>query len=104
MTRICEVKIARAAALVARGMPQAHAADSVGIHRKSLHYALVSRGLHKPIDNTAPWSAAEERFLIATYGKKQGDVRFLAEALNRSRNSIIGKANAMGLSKSKKAA
>lgn len=92
-------KIQQAVSLYNRGMPISHCADTVGIVRESLQNYLVRTGLHTPVDDDRPWTTQEVAYLRKHYGRR-GAARKIADALGRTRNECIGKANRLGLCKS----
>lgn len=99
LNRLPADAVAKAAALVRRGMPISHAAESAGIKRGILSYRLIRDGLYKPTKVSTPWSKSEEDTLRRRYGRQRGEVAKLARDLGRTRNEIIGKADRMGLTR-----
>ena len=80
-----------------RGMPIAHAAESVGLPDSTLYAFLVREGLHKPTNDDKPWEKAEEDFLRQNYCQGRLSAADIGDELGRTRNEVIGKAHRMGL-------
>ncbi len=96
--RLPDDKLYAAFALVKRGMPLAHAAETVGLEdRHALSSALKWRGLRDPQRAEPPWTDAEKSFLRKHYKQPGWSAADIADHLGRNRNEVIGQANRLQL-------
>lgn len=102
--RIDATLVARAMELIDRGMPVAHAADSVGLTRDALYQHLCRERLHIPVDARTPWTADEDSFLRRHYKTSAWSASRIGQRLDRTRDECIGRAWRLGLSTPKKRA
>jgi hypothetical protein len=96
-------QIEEAIALVQRGMPIQHAAEAIGTTWTTVRRHLMLRGLYTP---TRPadrirWGEKEDTILRKHYNSFAGAAHMIADMLGTTRNSVIGRANRLGLQRPK---
>jgi len=98
--RVPEDVVAKARELLERGMPIKHVADAVGAPHGSVHRYAVEQGYHTPKERHAiVWDKPKDDLIRQLYNKEWGNVRIIAARIGCTRDSVIGRANRLGLSK-----
>lgn len=91
-------RVIQVARLIRRGMPIAHAAETVGVSTSSAWMIAVRECGHEPTQAPPTWQRRETRFVLDHYKQPGWSAQRIADRLGRNRHEVIGRARRLGLS------